>query len=477
MDESAESRKRTHDEANAKQEKPNGANLRPAAAAAAAAAPSGGKEFDLDLLRIYYALLFPSEDIIKWLCCRHDPPDVRRVTTGEKIDPHFLAKREFSFTKYTDSGDEIYIRWQCYRKLESFRNALKFHNPVKIDIGAIYNREVDRKDSATGSFEPQQKELVFDIDMTDYDDVRSCCREANICLKCWNFMTVAVKVLDRLLRDDFDFHNLLFVYSGRRGIHCWVCDERARTMPRESRDAVPDYISIITGTDKMAKRVNFYKRDPPPIAKVALQVLEDDRWGWRKLMQQQKWFDKGSTHIDKLLQYLPTELHKELQRWITEDKKYSRFTSVELWQFLRDTVDKWGKVPRNEALKRQCLSAMSEVKVAYAFPRLDINVSKGFNHLLKAPFCVHPKTGRVCVPIDPEKAHLFDPTAVPTLRSLVDEVDSGESDAKMGPSKTSLDPYVDFFRTQFLSPLLKDTLETRMKIARKKSELTGDLSY
>lgn len=43
-------------------------------------------------------------------------------------------------------------------------------------------------------FSPVERELVFDIDLTDYDDVRTCGTGGHICGKCWPLMAAAIKV-------------------------------------------------------------------------------------------------------------------------------------------------------------------------------------------------------------------------------------------------------------------------------------------
>jgi DNA primase small subunit len=106
-------------------------------------------------------------------------------------------------------------------------------------MGAVYNIPPDRHNASDKrAFVPTQKEMVFDIDMNDYDDVRSCCTGANVCEKCWEYLKIAMVVLTDILVEDFDFENVLWVFSGRRGLHAWICDESAREMTNEMRSSV-----------------------------------------------------------------------------------------------------------------------------------------------------------------------------------------------------------------------------------------------
>jgi DNA primase small subunit len=129
-----------------------------------------------------------------------------------------------------------------------------------------------------------------------------------------------------------------------------------------------------------------------------------------------------------------------------------------------------------------------EVVFMHTYPRLDINVSKMQNHLLKSPFCVHPKTGRVCVPIHVPTIDAFDPFAVPTLPQLVREldeyhaattaaVDSGEGDDKTVEyewQKTSLKSYFENFQKNFLSPMQREWRRKKRDQAEHDAAMRGD---
>lgn len=101
-------------------------------------------------------------------------------------------------------------------------------------------------------------------------------------------------------------------------------------------------------------------------------------------------------------------------------------------------------------------------------------MSKHRNHLLKAPFCVHPKTGRVCVPVDPRTIDRFDPARVPTVGQLLRELDkaapaptapaegAGVAEHHADWERTSLKPYVDMLDKHVMG-LLEETRRVKQK--------------
>lgn len=87
------------------------------------------------------------------------------------------------------------------------------------------------------------------------------------------------QVVDTALREDFGFEQLLWVYSGRRGVHCWVCDQRARALTNDLRSAVAEYLSVVTGADSLARKVNL-KHPIHPSVERAISISKDyfNKW-------------------------------------------------------------------------------------------------------------------------------------------------------------------------------------------------------
>ncbi|KAK1898105.1 DNA primase small subunit [Dissostichus eleginoides] len=333
-----------------------------------------------DILPLYYRRLFPFSQYYRWL-------------NYGGVQKNYFQNREFSFTL----KDDIYVRYQSFTTQNELEKEMQKMNPYKIDIGAVYSHRPNQHNTVkSGTFQALEKELVFDIDMTDYDDVRSCCSAAEICPKCWTLMTIAIRVLDRALRDDFGFQHLLWVYSGRRGVHCWVCDEAARKLSVAARSAVAEYLSLVKGGDETMKKVVL--SDPiHPFIRESLVVVE--RYFPLYALQDQDILGRKES-VDKLQQDFQNEKKPENR-----------------WKLLED------QAKRKQGTSKKGQHFEKEIMLQYCYPRLDVNVSKGVNHLLKSPFSVHPKTGRISVPIDLKELETFDPFAVPTISMICEELD------------------------------------------------------
>lgn len=201
-------------------------------------------------MKAFYAHLFPFRYLFQWL--------------NHSVSPtNDFAHREFAFTLPNDA----YLRYQSFPTNDLLRKQCVDMIPSRFEIGPVYSTNPrDRKTLRKSSmFRPIAKELVFDIDMTDYDPIRTCCSGANICNKCWTFITMAIKVVDVALKDDFGFKHILWVYSGRRGAHAWVCDKRARELDDQKRRAIATYMELLKGGDKSGKKVNLRRPLHPHI--------------------------------------------------------------------------------------------------------------------------------------------------------------------------------------------------------------------
>merc|ERR1739848_450696 len=303
--------------------------------------------------------------------------------------------------------------------------------PVKIDIGAIYSDSPKYKSSRHpqhalkgGAVLPKEKEICFDIDMTDYDPVRFCCSGAAICSKCWVLMKIAAKILDQALKKFFGLKNLLWVYSGRRGIHCWVCDPTAREYNSSTRSAIAEYCQLLKGASGPGvngaaekKRMSLFGNGVE-LAADAVKIIDEY---WEEYVSEQKLME-GSNYLKLTGLIKNDEIRNrinDLLKGLPIEKRFHAFSRA---------FDKKKPIQRN---------SLSEIKLQFCYPRLDINVSKDVHHLLKSPFSIHPKTGNVCVPFVDFDA--FDPfTDVPTLEKISNEWQTGKK-------VTSLKPFVDTF--------------------------------
>ncbi|MEX2739265.1 MAG: DNA primase catalytic subunit PriS [Candidatus Wukongarchaeota archaeon] len=295
-----------------------------------------------------------------------------------------FERREFGFLLSKD----VFSRNLSFKTLSDFKNFILEKLPLQQFVGAVY-------DQGPTFSNPIQKlnlsyrELIFDVDLDAYDMVRHCdCKGSKqVCEDCWSLAQDAALFLDETLRIDFGFEDLIFVFSGRRGIHCWVRDHVAKELDSEQRSAIVSYLTMITDEKRSQKLEEI-----PKYAK----LLRD-----RVFQKIAKSFFLNVSKKDlNLLGFRPEEAEKAIE--FVESKE--KFSPENYYKTIPEHVD-----PKR----------VSMAIVLGRYPRLDKPVTSDIRRLLRIPGSVHSATGKICTIIDSHKLENFSPKDVPTIWDLI----------------------------------------------------------
>lgn len=211
-------------------------------------------------------------------------------------------------------------------------------------------------------------------------------------------------------------------------MHCWVCDEEARKLSNEQRSAVAEYMQLIAGPKGNSLRSSATMRrrgiNQFPVIKRSVGICQEY---FEKpvvgILEGQNLFKCEKDATESSLETSNPNLAKVV-KGLPEDSSIRQDLPTFFRLASKDPRAAWKRVVDDIALakskRKSPPTGTEEILIEFTYPRLDINVSKQMNHLLKAPFCVHPKTGRVCVPvIDMENPELFEPNKAPGLAEVI----------------------------------------------------------
>ncbi|KAG8343322.1 putative DNA primase small subunit [Trypanosoma vivax] len=363
-------------------------------------------------LREFYEFVFPADLLVQWLSYNlssveqstHNTVLAKGDDAGEGqrsavSSDGYLARREFCFTLIGD----IFTRFRSYSSAAELRRELIRCYPEKIDVGAVYTIRPNQKQSV-GTILPVERELVFDIDMSDYDSVRSCCSGKSICQVCWLWVSCAADVLRTVLQDDFGFRYILPVFSGRRGIHLWVCDKRACKMHDDERAALVGYLAVVLPkAPRQAVIGDIVSGRPihPTIRHVLTTVIEP---AFSALFLNSSPANPNSVAHPKGARVVYDAIVSVLKMGSRRDVEQRFLQNV---HFEDGNILDWAYIIR--ALGDAAPSVTMGAQILLMYPRLDEHVSTRRDHLLKLPFCVHPATGSLCCPLEWEELTTFDP--------------------------------------------------------------------
>lgn len=226
--------------------------------------------------------------------------------------------------------------------------------------------------------------------------IRNCaCKGTrNMCSTgCWFYMVAAVKCLTYIAKNVFGAKYVLPVYSGRRGVHTWILDEKFVTKTSGEREAIVARIHALSKPHEYehpeyTRYILEYILAPmfdTHILKVGSASASGGGGdGKTNLLACHETIELISRIVAEMRK-MTTGFHNSREQGVIQAA--ACLAASDPGRAWSDLVNEFGPVFR------------ARVIFALLFPRIDANVTTQMNHCIKAPFVIHPDTKRCSVPI------------------------------------------------------------------------------
>ena len=250
-----------------------------------------------------------------------------------KFNKNFSNNREFAIRKEENNA---IIRYLNIKSSEDFLEKINKFKPSRIEIGPIYN--VDIKLINFQIIESYGKEIIIDLDITDYNDVINCkCPlKALLCNECLLVLKYNILITNNILINYFRTNRFFWLFSGKKGFHCVIYDEF------------------------------FFLKDNNERKKL-LNIFENYRTLKKAIIQEP---------IESIL----------LEKYI-QDEVNKYFDILKSRNQLKLKKSKLQNISYNE-------------KLFYLLPKIDVNVFIGLNHLSKIAYSIHPSSNLISSILD-----------------------------------------------------------------------------
>lgn len=226
--------------------------------------------------------------------------------------------------------------------------------------------------------------FTIDVDVTDYDCVpvgTQAQRDEAFCI-----VRLALKVVSNLLETQFGCKHILAVYSGGKGGHLHVADQRAVAWNDDTRAAMAANLSCSSrgGMKALVQHPNF-KEDAKEVTSFFHKVVAKHRarGGFGVLDSA----EKASEFVEDICAS-QNGYNCQALREQTKDLRGQRLVVAANTWALAKASGKYGKY----AFRAACCR--------HVWPRIDTAVSASRQHLSKVPYSVHGSSGRIATPIE-----------------------------------------------------------------------------